>query len=70
MKPYYYVYQYDGYFPKARYETLESAQKESERLAKLNPGQSFEILMCLGISRATTAQTFWNDDIYPTITES
>lgn len=65
MKPYFYVYRFGGSAPTVKHPTLESALKESERLAGHFPGKSFEILQCLGISRVQTAQTFWMDGVVP-----
>ena len=59
MKPYYYVFKASGHPPSKRHESLEAARVESLRLAALHPGQSFEILMCIGITQTTKASTFW-----------
>jgi hypothetical protein len=59
MKPYYYVFKSSGHPPSARHESLHSAHAESLRLAALHPGQSFEILKCLGITQTSKASTFW-----------
>ena len=47
------------------YTTLKSAQAESMRLAGQNPGNAFEILICVGITQTTTPQTFWVDGVNP-----
>lgn len=65
MKPYYYVFKSSGHTPSKRHESLESARVESLRLAALYPGQSFEILMCIGITQTTKASTFWMDGLEP-----
>lgn len=65
MKPYFYVYRVGGSAPTVRHPTLESAAKESERLACKYPGVPFEILQCVGITRVQTAQTFWMDGVTP-----
>jgi hypothetical protein len=65
MKPYYYVFKSSGHPPSARHRTLRSARDESLRLAALHPGQSFEILLCIGITQAAKASTFWMDGIEP-----
>lgn len=65
MKPYFYVFRVGGDTPAIKHATLALAQKESERLASKHPGQIFEILQCLGISRVQTAQTFWMDGVVP-----
>ena len=63
MKPYYYVFRVGGSHPRIKHETLQAATAESERLAAQHPGDSFEILLCLGITRTTTPQTFWMDGV-------
>jgi hypothetical protein len=65
MEPYYYVFKSSGHPPSKRHESLESARIESLRLAALHPGQSFEILLCIGITQAAKASTFWMDGIEP-----
>ena len=65
MKPYYYVYRYGHHGPQARHGTVESAQKEAERLAEQHPESSFEILKCVGQTRTTKAKTFWMDGEEP-----
>ncbi len=63
MKPYYYIFRVGGSHPRIKHDTLESAITESERLAAQHPGDSFEILLCLGVTRTTTPQTFWIDGV-------
>ena len=65
MKPYYYVYRYGHHGPQARHGTIESAQKEAERLSEQHPESSFEILKCVGHTRTTKAKTFWMDGEEP-----
>lgn len=65
MKPYYYVYRYEHRGPTARHGTIESAQKEAERLAEQHPESHFEILKCIGITKTTKAKTFWLDGEEP-----
>ena len=65
MKPFYCVSKSSGHPPSARHLTLESARLESLRLAALHPGQSFEILMCVGITQTSEASTFWMDGLEP-----
>ena len=65
MKPYYYIYRVGGGHPKTKHFTLDQAQKESMRLAGQYPGEAFEILLCVGITQATTPQTFWVDGVIP-----
>ena len=67
MKHYYYVYrtQYE-LDSMVKHDTIQSAQKEAEQLASQNPGESFEILLCVGISStpAVRASTFWVDGFF------
>lgn len=65
MTPYYYVYRVGYGKPTIKHATLESAATESERLAGQHPGETFEILKCLGITRTVTPQTFWLDGVIP-----
>jgi hypothetical protein len=65
MPPYYYVYRVGYGKPTIKHATLESATTESERLAGQHPGETFEILQCLGITRTITPQTFWMDGVTP-----
>ena len=65
MKPYYYVNRVKGGKPTLKHATLYEAQKESERLAALYPGEAFEILMCIGITQTPKANTFWMDGLAP-----
>ena len=64
MKPYYYVYRVGGNHPKIKHYNLQSAEKESIRLAGEHPGESFEILMCIATTMTTTPHTFWMDGVY------
>lgn len=66
MKPHYYVMRvgYSG-APTVKHKTLEEAQREAERLAAKWPGESFEILQCLGVSSTMKATTFWCDGCVP-----
>ena len=65
MKPYYYVFRVGGSHPKIKHMTLESAHDESIRPAAQPPGDSFEILQCLGVTRITMPETFWMSGINP-----
>lgn len=65
MKPYYYVYRVGGSHPRIKHATLKDACRESMRLATQHPGDSFEILQCLGVTRTSTPQTFWMNGIDP-----
>ena len=61
MKAYYYVYNYGNLMPKVRHLSLESAQKEAERLT-LQHNLSFEILRCVGVTRMTKVETVMTDE--------
>ena len=57
MKTHYYTY--DGNLsPKVKHMTLESAQKEAERLT-LQHGKLFEILKVIGVTKMIHAETEW-----------
>jgi hypothetical protein len=64
MKPYFYVYRVGDRAPIIKHPTAEAAMAESHRLAAQHPGETFEILKCLGITRTTTPQTFWMDGVF------
>lgn len=51
MEVYWYVFNPDGFRPRYKHLTAESAIQESRRLAELCPGQRFEVLRCVGFSR-------------------
>lgn len=64
MKPYYYVF-YFGL--KNQYSSLSEAVQEAERLATKYPGEPFEVLQVVGISRVNKpAITFYVDGVNPT----
>ena len=65
MKTYYYVFRVGGSTPTVRHETIELAHKESERLASKHPGQIFEILQCVGVSKTVAVETSWIAGIEP-----
>ena len=65
MKPYYYIFRVGGSHPRIKHPTLEDAASESERLAGQHPGETFEILKCLGVTRTINPQTFWMDGVVP-----
>ncbi len=65
MKPYYYIYRPGGSGPTIKHGTIIEAGLEAERLAGENPGQVFEILLCLGCSRTVKADTTWADGVDP-----
>ncbi len=62
MKPFYYIYNATiGEFTGEKFDTRERATKWSLEFAEENPGQSFEILKCVGHSSTSKASTFWMD---------
>jgi hypothetical protein len=63
MKPYYYVYRVGHKGPTIKHDTLTSATTEAERLSNQHPGETFEILQCLAITRTVMAKTFWLDGL-------
>lgn len=66
MKPFYYINNATiGEFTGEKFDSLERATEESLELAEANPGQSFEILRCVGISSTSKASTFWMDGEEP-----
>jgi hypothetical protein len=65
MKPYYYVYRVGHKGPTIKHDTLTSATTEAERLSNQHPGEAFEILKCLAVTRTTEAKTFWMDGVTP-----
>lgn len=66
MKPFYYINNATiGEFTGEKFDTLERATEESLELAEANPGQSFEILKCVGHSSTSNASTFWMDGEEP-----
>ena len=63
MKPYYYIYRVGYGKPTIKHYSLKDAQIESLRLAAQHPGETFEILLCMGITQTTTPRTFWMDGV-------
>ena len=64
MKPYYRILRLNhGRAPTVQHATLKEAETEALRLAGQHPGETFEILVCLGIARTTTPSIFWNDTV-------
>jgi hypothetical protein len=70
MKTYYYIYRVGYKFPTVHHYTLTSAKKEAERLSNQHPGEVFEILQCVAITRTRLAQWFWIDGVTPPDTEN
>jgi len=64
MNPYYYVLQAGSKEPtlKYRYDTIELAQQEAERLADVFRGAVFEIVKVVAISRIPDNITFFLDE--------
>jgi len=65
MKPYYYVARVGGSPPTVKHDTLELARGEAMRLAAKHPGESFEILQCMGVARCSEPSVFWVDGVTP-----
>lgn len=65
MKPYYYVQFASDLENEPRHESLAGAREAAEMLAAENPGDSVEILKCVGIASCTKASTFWMDGEEP-----
>ena len=66
MKPYYRILRLNhGRAPTVQHATREAAETEALRLAGQHPGETFEILQCLGIARTTEPSIFWNDGVDP-----
>lgn len=66
MKPYYRILRLNhGRAPTVQHATLKEAETEALRLAGQHPGETFEILQCLGIARTTAPSIFWNDGVEP-----
>jgi len=67
MKTYYYVYRPGTKGPTVRHATLTEAEAEAARLATTHPGETFEILQCLGLTSTPVPapSTFWLDGCEP-----
>jgi len=66
MKPYFYLYNATiGEFTGEKFDTAARAVEMSLELAESNPGESFEILRCVGYSSTSKASTFWVDGEEP-----
>lgn len=66
MKPHYQVYSESVDIREfTKFATLQEATLHAEEQAKKHPGENYEILMCVGISRTNTECTFWMDGITP-----
>jgi len=65
MKPYYYVQFTSDLENEPRHESLAEAREDAEMRAAENPGDSIEILKCVGIASCSKASTFWMDGEEP-----
>lgn len=66
MRPYYRIYRVGSSSPMpVRHATPALAATEAERLAAQHPGDTFEVLQCLAVTRTTTPVTFWLDGCGP-----
>lgn len=70
MKPHYYVLRVGHKHPTVRHATPALAAAEAERLAAQHPGDTFEVLQCLAITRTAAPVTFWLDGCGPEPTAS
>lgn len=64
MKPYYCI-RHVGPPNSTPHATAALAAAEAERLAAQHPGDTFEVLQCLAITRTSAPSTFWFDDCGP-----
>lgn len=51
MDVYWYVFNPEGFRPRYKHATVESAIVEARRLAESCPGQRFEVLRCIGFAQ-------------------
>lgn len=65
MKPYYRVIKESDSYVSEKFSTLKEATKLAEDYAKTNPGENYEIVMCVGLSRINPECTFWMDGVTP-----
>ena len=65
MKSYYYVHSVNNLSTSDRHATPALAVAEAERLAAQHPGDTFEVLQCLAVTRTTTPVTEWLDGCGP-----
>lgn len=65
MKSHYYVYRVGARGPEVRHATPALAAAEAERLAAQHPGDTFEVLQCLAITRTSVPVTEWLDGCGP-----
>lgn len=63
MKPFWMVWNPQGYNPTREHETLESAQREAERLARQCRGQNFVVLESVEV---VTVDDVKRTDLRPT----
>lgn len=52
-----------GSTPTVRHETKASARAEAERLARMNPGQSFHVLELVGTCKRVDVE--WTNEVDP-----
>lgn len=69
MKPHYYVTNLETFPLGNKHKTLAGATLVAEQLAAKNPGASFEILQCLGVSSVPKASTVWMDAAEPELVD-
>lgn len=64
MKPYYYIYRVGYTIPSVKIYSLTDAVKEAERLSGQHKGDTFEIVLCVGITQTTKPTTFFMDGVH------
>lgn len=62
VMPQFLVWNPDAGFPTFAHKTIDDAVRESERLAKANPGQRFFVMAAIGISRVDEPKIFQSYD--------
>ena len=63
--PFWVVWNEDGAAPMFKHGDRDSAEKEAERLARLNAGQTFHVLGLVGSCRRSDLQWFWTPGEMP-----
>lgn len=58
-QPGYYVFNPKGAVPRYLHDTLEGAQQEAQRLARLIPGQTFVVLATVGAFELPAPGPVW-----------
>lgn len=61
-EPFWFVWNPQGHNPQHKHPTLDSALREAERLARINPGQTFIVLQSV---QALTVDNIQRTDLRP-----